>query len=87
MQVRTDFPFTVKVIENLFIPLPDGTRLAAKLWLPEGAGTVPAILEYLPYRKRDGTRARDAAHAPLPRRPRLCLPPRSTFAARATAKA
>ena len=38
MQVRTDFPFTVTVIENLFIPLPDGTRLAAKLWRPEGAG-------------------------------------------------
>jgi putative CocE/NonD family hydrolase len=57
--VRTTFPYPVKVVENLFIPLPDGTRLAARCWFPEGAGKVPAILEYLPYRKRDGTRPRD----------------------------
>lgn len=59
IQTRTDFPHKVKVIENLWVPLPDGTRLAAKVWLPEDAGPVPAILEYLPYRKRDGTRTRD----------------------------
>jgi putative CocE/NonD family hydrolase len=64
MQIRTEFPFKVTVTENLFIPLPDGTRLAAKLWQPEGAGPVPAILEYLPYRKHDGTRTRDAHHHP-----------------------
>jgi putative CocE/NonD family hydrolase len=58
-QVRTDFPYKVRVIENLWVPLPDGTRLAAKVWLPEGAGPVPAVLEYIPYRKRDGTRTRD----------------------------
>ena len=57
--IRTDFPFPVEVIENLFIPLPDGTRLAAKLWRPAGQGAHPAILEYLPYRKHDGTRSRD----------------------------
>lgn len=57
--LRSDFPFAVRVVENLFIPLPDGTRLAARGWFPEGAGPVPAILEYLPYRKRDGTRPRD----------------------------
>lgn len=39
----------------------DGVRLGARLWLPEGAeqSPVPAILEYIPYRKRDGTRGRD----------------------------
>ena len=58
-QVRTDFPYKVTVIENLWVPLPDGTRLAAKVWLPEEAGPVPAVLEYIPYRKRDGTRTRD----------------------------
>ncbi len=43
------------------IPLPDGTRLSAKLWMPANAKTdpVPAIIEYLPYRKTDGTAARD----------------------------
>ena len=61
MTVRTEFPYPVAVTENLFIALPDGTRLAAKLWQPQGAGPVPAILEYLPYRKHDGPRIRDNA--------------------------
>lgn len=56
---RTDFPHEVQVIENIFIPLADGTRLAAKVWRPVGTAAFPAILEYLPYRKRDGTRYRD----------------------------
>ena len=60
MQAPTSDPaFDVEIVENLCVPLPDGTRLAAKLWLPKGAGRVPAILEYLPYRKREGTRDRD----------------------------
>ena len=52
---------SVTVTEHLWITLVDGTRLAARLWLPDGAATapVPAILEYIPYRKRDGTRGRD----------------------------
>ncbi len=39
----------------------DGCRLGARLWLPEDAERkpVPAVLEYIPYRKRDGTRSRD----------------------------
>ena len=54
-------PHEVQVIEHTFIPMPDGTRLAARIWLPEGAEQepVPAILEDLPYRLRDGTRLRD----------------------------
>lgn len=52
---------TVNVTEHLWITLKDGTRLGARLWLPEGAeeNPVPAVLEYIPYRKRDGTRGRD----------------------------
>ena len=40
---------------------PGFTKLAARIWLPEDAedNPVPAILEYLPYRKRDGTVERD----------------------------
>jgi uncharacterized protein len=51
----------IAVTEHLFITLRDGVRLAARLWLPKDAveNPVPAILEYIPYRKRDGTRARD----------------------------
>jgi hypothetical protein len=46
--------------------LTDGTTLAARIWLPDDAeqSPVPAILEYLPYRKRDGTRERDALTHP-----------------------
>ncbi len=48
-----------RIIENQWIALPDGRRLAARIWLPAGPGPFPAILEYLPYRKRDGTAPRD----------------------------
>jgi hypothetical protein len=62
MTVRTEFPRRVKIMRDVFIPLKDGTRLAAQIWLPGDAekNPVPAILEYLPYRKRDGTTGRDA---------------------------
>ncbi len=62
MFTRTDFPQRVRVIENTWITLRDGTRLGARVWLPEGAEEkpVPAILEYLPYRKDDGLAQRDA---------------------------
>ncbi|ASM71434.1 MULTISPECIES: CocE/NonD family hydrolase [Roseobacteraceae] len=47
------------------IILSDGTRLSARLWRPEDdSEQVPAILEFLPYRKRDGTCARDALTHP-----------------------
>lgn len=41
--------------------MPDGVELSARIWLPEDAeeNPVPAILEHLPYRKRDGTIERD----------------------------
>ena len=46
---------TLSILEHVWIPLPDGIRLAAKIWLPKSAALkpVPAILEYIPYRKRD----------------------------------
>src|SRR5262249_51190879 len=64
--IVTTFPRTVRVIEHTLIPLKDGTRLAARIWLPDDAeqNPVPAILEYLPYRKRDGTYERDALTHP-----------------------
>jgi putative CocE/NonD family hydrolase len=60
--VRTEFPFRVRVIRHEWIPMPDGCRLAARIWLPENAERepVPAVLEYLPYRKNDGLALRDA---------------------------
>lgn len=61
---NTDQPITEW--PDLGITLSDGCRLSARVWLPEDARThpVPVILEYLPYRKRDGTAARDALTHP-----------------------
>jgi putative CocE/NonD family hydrolase len=52
---------SIEEIENVWITMSDGCRLAARVWLPEGARgePVPAVLEYIPYRKRDFMRARD----------------------------
>src|SRR6516165_6989995 len=49
-------------MERTWIPMKDGVRLAATLYMPEGAKPTdkfPALLEYLPYRKDDGTAAGD----------------------------
>ncbi len=61
MQVVSALPHPIKEIENTWITMPDGCRLAARIWMPEDAARtpVPAILEYIPYRKRDFTRGRD----------------------------
>ncbi len=44
--------------------MPDGVRLSARIWQPAGRGSFPAILEYIPYRKRDMVRARDERNHP-----------------------
>lgn len=64
MKLVSHFPHEIIEIENVWIPLSDGTRLAAKIWLPKDAKehSVPAILEYLPYRKDDGTTVMDTIH-------------------------
>jgi predicted acyl esterase len=61
-----DFPFNVNLIENAWIQLRDGNRLAARIWLPETAmkEPVPAILEYIPYRKNDFTAEYDSMTHP-----------------------
>ena len=66
MKTISEFPHKTKVIDGVFIPLVDGIKLAAKIWLPEDAdiNPVPAILEYLPYRYQDGTADRDALTHP-----------------------
>jgi len=49
-------------MENSWIPMNDGVRLAVTLYMPDGAKPgekFPALLEYLPYRKDDATAARD----------------------------
>jgi len=49
-------------MENVWIPMKDGVRLAATLYMPDGAKPgekFPALLDYLPYRKDDSTAAGD----------------------------
>jgi len=56
----------IEDLPDIGIVMPDGCRLSARVWRPLDAtdNPVPAILEFLPYRKRDGTTARDALTHP-----------------------
>ncbi|NEA56979.1 CocE/NonD family hydrolase [Streptomyces sp. SID13666] len=63
MRIRTDFPYTT-FVEDVRIPLPDGTRLYARIWRPYADEPVPALLEYLPYRLYDWTAPRDSQRHP-----------------------
>ncbi|MFI6339542.1 CocE/NonD family hydrolase [Streptomyces sp. NPDC050535] len=58
MRIRTSFPYE-SAHEDVLIPLPDGTRLYARVWRPLTDEPVPALLEYLPYRLTDWTAPRD----------------------------
>lgn len=66
LSIKTEFPYKVREIEHVWIPMSDGTRLSARIWLPEDAEQhpVPAILEYIPYRKNDFTALRDSIRHP-----------------------
>lgn len=58
-KIITKFPYEFETTENIWIPMSDGVRLSARIWRPKTKEKVPAILEYIPYRKNDGTRMRD----------------------------
>ncbi|MDQ1042890.1 CocE/NonD family hydrolase [Streptomyces sp. V4I2] len=66
MRYREQFERQV-IREDVWIPTRDGrTRLHARVWRPADAESdpVPALLEYLPYRKSDWTAPRDAQRHP-----------------------
>lgn len=48
----------IRVVDLQWIPTSDGRRRAGRLWIPNDAEKerVRAILEYIPYRRRDGAR-------------------------------
>jgi uncharacterized protein len=56
----------VHEIENSWIPMPDGVKLSARIWLPENAQQhrVPAIFNYCPYFAHLNTRLGDEARFP-----------------------
>ncbi len=66
MRILKQFPHEVRVLKDVWIPLSDGIRVSATIWLPTSAATVPvpAILEYLPYRKDDWTIEMDSIRHP-----------------------
>lgn len=66
MKIVTEFPRKVVEYPDQGIITRDGCRLSARIWMPEDASSdpVPAILEMQPYRKRDGTPARDCLTHP-----------------------
>ncbi len=66
MRTVTALPHPIREDPQVWIPLPDGTKLSARLWVPLDAGSspVPAILEAIPYRHRDITAWRDSIHHP-----------------------
>ena len=45
--------------EHVRIAMDDGARLAATLYVPDGPGPFPTVLESIPYRKDDWTLSRD----------------------------
>jgi predicted acyl esterase len=55
-------PYGVRMVQA-WIPMSDGVKLSATLYMPEGGKKkdekFPALLEYLPYRKDDAMAARD----------------------------
>jgi len=66
MRIVDRFPRAAVEHDPVWIAMPDGIRLAAKIWMPADAESdpVPAILEPIPYRRRDSTAERDAVSHP-----------------------
>lgn len=51
-------------VRDEWVPMPDGTRLHARIWAPVTDEPVPVLLEYLPYRLDDWTAPRDSERHP-----------------------
>jgi putative CocE/NonD family hydrolase len=66
MRFVSNLPYKTEETEHIWIPVSDGTRLAARIRRPVSSEEepVPAVLEYIPYRKRDLTAVRDSVHHP-----------------------
>lgn len=66
MKTVSQLPHRVREDEDVRIPMSDGVELSARIWRPVDSDEhpVPAVLELIPYRKRDLTAARDSIHHP-----------------------
>ena len=68
----------IDVNQHVWNTMSDGNRQSAKIWLPRNAdkNAVPAILEIIPYRKRDAYSIRDHSnHSWLAKRGYVCIRP------------
>ncbi|MEU9501370.1 CocE/NonD family hydrolase [Streptomyces sp. NPDC048196] len=66
MRFVSELPCATTEEEHVEVPVSDGTRLSARIWRPVSSDRepVPAVLEYIPYRKRDLSSVRDSMHHP-----------------------
>ncbi len=66
MRHANQLPFVTKEENHVTIPMSDGIQLSARIWRPTSSDRdpVPAVLEYIPYRKNDLTSTRDAVNHP-----------------------
>ncbi|MDQ0954379.1 putative CocE/NonD family hydrolase [Streptomyces phaeochromogenes] len=66
MRYIENLPHTTRQEDHVRIPMPDGVHLSARVWRPVSSddSPVPAILEYIPYRKGDLSSVRDSIHHP-----------------------
>ncbi|MFF1654301.1 CocE/NonD family hydrolase [Streptomyces sp. NPDC058255] len=66
MRYIENLPHTTMQEDHVRIPMPDGVHLSARIWRPVSSddSPVPAILEYIPYRKGDLSSVRDSIHHP-----------------------
>ena len=64
MRIKTDLSRESRRMDDVWITMRDGARLAATIWLPidAEADPVPAVFECDPYRKNDFNGLRDARH-------------------------
>ncbi|MEU0084489.1 CocE/NonD family hydrolase [Streptomyces sp. NPDC006274] len=66
MRYVSNLPCATTEEEHVAVPMSDGVCLSARIWRPvsSDAEPVPAVLEYIPYRKRDLSSVRDSVHHP-----------------------
>ncbi|MFF2140631.1 CocE/NonD family hydrolase [Streptomyces sp. NPDC058193] len=66
MRYVDQLPCAIQEEKHVTIPMDDGVELSARIWRPTASDNepVPAVLEYIPYRKNDLTSTRDAIHHP-----------------------
>lgn len=60
VEFKADFDFDRHPPEQIWIPLPDGARLSARLYRPVTGMPVAAVVEWIPYRSSDATAIGDS---------------------------